>query len=158
MNYILVGCPWKLLFFISIKKSLCTLKFMALLCLVQISRSRFPQLSPCHNRTQITLKSKQEYPGLVTFTFFSKFYYFKQKGWYFFSPRIRFGTCRVRPSESTVELKVSAPANFAHFGIIFSGLYFMVKIYISLHWQHSSVLEELKYIKINYAMSPKRCL
>ena len=69
---------------------------MALLYLVQRPQSRSPQLSPCHNRTQITLKSKQEYPGLVTFTFFSKFPYFKQWGWYFFSPRIRFGTCKVR--------------------------------------------------------------
>ena len=42
---------------------------MALLHFVQISRSRSPQLSPCHNRTQITLKSKQEFPGLVNYTF-----------------------------------------------------------------------------------------
>ena len=52
--------------------------------------------------------------------------------------------------------KVSAPANFAHFCIIFSG-YFMDNIYMSLHWQYSPVLEELEYIKINYVMSPKRC-
>ena len=56
----------------------------------------------------------------------------------------------------TQALKVSAPANFAHFCIIFSG-YFMDTIYMSLHWQYSSVLEELEYIKINYVMSPKRC-
>ena len=42
---------------------------MALLYFVQISRSRSPQLSLCHNRTQITLKSKQEIPGLVNYTF-----------------------------------------------------------------------------------------
>ena len=42
---------------------------MALLYFVQISRSRSPQLSLCHNRTQITLKSKQEFLGLVKFTF-----------------------------------------------------------------------------------------
>ena len=42
---------------------------MALLYLVQISRSRSPKLSDCHNRTQITLKSKQEFPGLVNCTF-----------------------------------------------------------------------------------------
>ena len=36
-------------------------------------------------------------------------------------------------------VKVSAPANFAHFCIIFSG-YFMDTIYMSLHWQYSSVL------------------
>ena len=42
---------------------------MALLYFVQISRSRSPQLSPCHNRTQITLKSKQEFPGWVNFIF-----------------------------------------------------------------------------------------
>ena len=47
---------------------------------------------------------------------------------------------------------VSAPANFAHFCIIFNS-YFMDNI--SLHWQYSSVLEKLKYIKINYAMSPE---
>ena len=45
------------------------LRFRALLYFVQISRSRSPQLSPCHNRTQITLKSKQEFPGLVNHTF-----------------------------------------------------------------------------------------
>ena len=39
------------------------------LYLVQISRSRSPQRSPCHTRTKITLKSKQEFPGLVHFTF-----------------------------------------------------------------------------------------
>ena len=61
---------YKLLFFISIKKSQCNLKFIALLYFVQISRSRSPQLSPCHNRAQITLKSKQEFTGLVNFTFF----------------------------------------------------------------------------------------
>ena len=54
--------------------------------------------------TQITLKSTQEIPGLVNYTFFSLLPYSKQLGWYFFSPRIRFGTCKVRPSESTVEL------------------------------------------------------
>ena len=43
---------------------------MGLLYLVKISRSRSPQLSPCRNRTQITLKSKQEIPSLVNFTFF----------------------------------------------------------------------------------------
>ena len=43
---------------------------MTLLYFVQISRSRSPQLSPCHNRAQITQKSKQEFPGLVNFTFF----------------------------------------------------------------------------------------
>ena len=94
-----------LLFFISIKKSLCNLKLIALFYFVQISRSRFPQLSaPCHNRAQITRKSKQEFTGLVNFTFFTLFPYFKQKGWYFFSPRIRFCTYKVRPSESTVAL------------------------------------------------------
>ena len=46
---------------------------MALLYFVQISRSRSPQLSPCHSRTQITLKSKQEYPGLVSYICFSIF-------------------------------------------------------------------------------------
>ena len=51
---------------------------MALLYLVQISRSRSPQLSPCRNRTQITLKSEQEFPGLVNFPFFILFPYFKQ--------------------------------------------------------------------------------
>ena len=40
---------------------------MALLYLVQISRSRSPKLSHCHNRTQIALKSKQE---------FGEFYFF----------------------------------------------------------------------------------
>ena len=45
---------------------------------VQISRSRSPQLSPCHNRTQITVKSKQEITGLVNYTFFSLFPYLKQ--------------------------------------------------------------------------------
>ena len=39
---------------------------MALLYFVQMSiRSRSPQLTPSHNRTQITLKSKQEFSGLV---------------------------------------------------------------------------------------------
>ena len=47
---------------------------MALLYLVQISRSRSPKLSDCHNRTQITLKSTQEFPGLVNFTFFSVYF------------------------------------------------------------------------------------
>ena len=51
------------------------LKFMALLYFVQISRSRSPQLSPCHNRTQITLKSKQEFPGLVKLYFFSVYFF-----------------------------------------------------------------------------------
>ena len=37
------------------------------------TRSRPPQMSPCHNRTQITLKSKQEFPGLVNF-FFSVYF------------------------------------------------------------------------------------
>ena len=62
------------------------------------------------------------------------------------------------------DLKVSASANFAHFWIIFNG-YFMDNIYISLHWLYSSVLEEIKYIKINYTelgtylfkMDPWRC-
>ena len=88
-----------LLFFMSIKKSLCILQFMVLLYFVQISRSQSPQLSPCHNRTQITLKSKQEFPGLPVY-----FPIFKQEGWYFFLLQIRFGTCKVRPSESTVKL------------------------------------------------------
>ena len=51
---------------------------MALLYFVEISRSQSPQVSPCHNRTQVTLKSKQEIPGLVNYTFFSLFPYFKQ--------------------------------------------------------------------------------
>ena len=38
------------------------------------TRSRSPQMSPCHNRTQITLKSKQEFPGLVNFFFFSVYF------------------------------------------------------------------------------------
>ena len=87
---------------------------MALLYLVQISRSRSPQLSPCHNRSQITLKSKQEYPGLVTFIFFSIFPYLSSKDDIFFSPRIRFGTCKVRPSESTVEHRPKWVLGSAH--------------------------------------------
>ena len=52
---------------------------MALLYFVQIARSRTPQLSPCYNKTQITLKSKQEFPGLVNLTLiFSLFPYFKR--------------------------------------------------------------------------------
>ena len=47
---------------------------MALLYFVQISRSLSPQLSPCHNRTQIALRSKQEFPGLVNFIFFSLYF------------------------------------------------------------------------------------
>ena len=47
---------------------------MALLYLVQISRSRSPQLSPYHNRTQITLISNQQFSGLVNFTFFSVYF------------------------------------------------------------------------------------
>ena len=31
-------------------------------------------MSLCHNRTQITLKSKQEFPGLVNVTFFSVYF------------------------------------------------------------------------------------
>ena len=42
---------------------------MALFHFVQITRSRSPQLPLCHNRTQITLKSKQEFPDLVDYTF-----------------------------------------------------------------------------------------
>ena len=60
----------KLLFFISIKKSYYILKFMALLYFVQMSMwSRSPQLTPCNERTQITLKSKQEFSDLVNYLF-----------------------------------------------------------------------------------------
>ena len=47
---------------------------MALLYFVQISRSRSPQLSLCHNRTQITLKSKQRISRLGEFYFFSVYF------------------------------------------------------------------------------------
>ena len=60
----------KLLFFISIKKSYYILKFMALLYFVRMSMwSRSPQLTPCNERTQITLKSKQEFSDLVNYLF-----------------------------------------------------------------------------------------
>ena len=60
----------KLLFFISIEKLYYILKFMALLYFVlMLIRSRFPQLTPCHNKTQITIKSKQEFSGLVNYLF-----------------------------------------------------------------------------------------
>ena len=49
---------------------------MALLYFVQISRSRSPQLSDAITELpQITLKSKQEFPGLVNYTFLSLFPY-----------------------------------------------------------------------------------
>ena len=78
---------------------------MALLYFVQISRSRSPQLSPCHNRTQITLKSKQEFPGFVNFTFSVYFPILSSKDDISFRHELlRFGTCKVQPSELTVQL------------------------------------------------------
>ena len=52
---------------------------MKILYFVQISRSRSPQLPPCHKRTQVTLKSKREFPGLLNFTVFSLFPFLSSK-------------------------------------------------------------------------------
>ena len=64
------------LIFVSINKSYFFLKFMALFYFVQLSLC---SRSPCHNITQIILKSKQEFSGFVNFTFFSLFPYFSSK-------------------------------------------------------------------------------
>ena len=61
---------YKVAFLYIDKEILLYLKFMVFLYFVQMSMwSRSPQLTPCNERTQITLKSKQEFSDLENYLF-----------------------------------------------------------------------------------------